>query len=70
MCAGDFVQASRTRCSLAIAVLCVALMPSPLQALVGGGAKEEWTVGRPPPSSPVWLGRLALPTAQLLKVAA
>ncbi|XDB47221.1 hypothetical protein AB1E18_000818 [Capra hircus] len=35
-----------------------------VEALVGGGAKEEWTVGHLPPSSPVWLGRLALPTAQ------
>lgn len=52
------------RCSLTTVVLCLALMPSPLQALVGGGAKEEWTVGHLPPSSPVWLGRLALPTAQ------
>lgn len=34
------------------------------QALVGGGAKEEWTVGHLLPSSPIWLGRLALPTTQ------
>ncbi|XDA73305.1 hypothetical protein R6Z07_003629 [Ovis aries] len=35
-----------------------------VEAPVGGGAEEEWTVGHLPPSSPVWLGRLALPTAQ------
>lgn len=65
VCTQGFVQVSRTWCLLAIpAVLCLALMPSPLQAQVGGRAKEEWTVGHLPPSSPIWLGHLALPTAQ------
>lgn len=64
LCAKVLVQASGTYLLASPAVLCLILMPSPLQAQVGGRAKEEWTVGHLLPSSPIWLGHLALPTTQ------
>lgn len=46
------------------AVLCLALIPCPLQAQVSNRVKEEWTVGHLPLFSPTWLGHLALPATQ------